>query len=1019
MRRMVGILFLSLFLNLAGIAQAGNTLPDVPTLVSVPGSAPTPPAGTLRNVGGYPSQIAGPTITPLPGGKLLVFGFDPINYGVRDEAEHPAVTLRNRWSRSHGYEFLVSSAWDALVWQPAQKAWAKIQRPPDCSGARYLHTATALPNGNVLIAGGLCDVPVFGNTGGQSPGYTKLWLWNSTTETWEAAPALNVPRIFHTATLMQDGSVLWIGGESDPALSPEGTPVLDSVETYDGKSVDRLPSLHVARARHTATLLGTGAVLVAGGIDQQGNAINSVELWDPRLRAWSVLPPLQTARYAHTATLLDDGRVMVAGGIGADGRVLDSVEFWDPATTRWSLGSPLPRPARHQAVMKLPNGNVLLVGGESRFTDASTDWALLWDKFNGTWRPAGIAKPEVADDLAYAPTLVPSDDGSVLIFAARHILQWLPVASVEPSGQPRWRSATAMAALNDGDVMVIGETDSNKWTANIWHSRDNSWTFAGDLAYRLGNYTRAVRLPTGQVMHVGLGGYDDVFCEISDIQYRHWTDCGHLSLKHRSDSPIGLETLPNGRTVLIANAADAFLYDPNTNQWTAADLEWSNQDMAYGAPVRPRHPLARLWDGAHDAWLDVSGGAAQYWGAASGHYAYNVVIGREVKNVPSRAAPPALLWDANQQQWVYVFPPGAGKMGSKVQLLPDGCAISWSPLNLFNPETGAVTALNDPGIGIQASEGSMLVLADGTAVFAGIADGGVGSGFFHRKVSCAGFAAEPENQLLMPGVFVPQAHAPGFTAAVPVPQAKAMPPRSRASLLRDYLTANPWPLRVILGVPLLYVLLRYLFLPAVRYLARRNISPRRRASLTRELPRPYAWGTRIVIYGLLALVCFPALKGFLHFRHGQAMEECKHAASACVDPHTGILQGIPELERASPDHPQPTIPCRFVGIWASRQGSLTFRITLNDDGTYWVQPNAASGLVDSAGDSGYWMVQGSHMVWRDRARPGLGPDINPILSESDGRFVLMERNGRHTQFEWIKDVAGSRCEKQDERRAAP
>jgi len=92
---------------------------------------------------------------------------------------------------------------------------------------------------------------------------------------------------------------------------------------------------------------------------------------------------------------------------------------------------------------------------------------------------------------------------------------------------------------------------------------------------------------------------------------------------------------------------------------------------------------------------------------------------------------------------------------------------------------------------------------------------------------------------------------------------------------------------------------------------------------------------------------------------------------------------------------------------------------LNDDGTYWVQPNAASGLVDSAGDSGYWMVQGSHMVWRDRARPGLGPDINPILSESDGRFVLMERNGRHTQFEWIKDVAGSRCEKQDERRAAP
>lgn len=1002
-----------LFFGLTGVAQAGNTLPNVPILVSVPTSTQTKPVGTLRNIGAYPAEIAGATITPLPGGEVLVFGFDPIGYGLRDEGGKPAVTLRNRWKRGYDYGFRVNSAWDSLVWKPERKGWTKIPLPPDCAGARYLHTATVLPDGKVLIAGGLCDVQVFGNTGGPSAGYTKLWLWNSTAETWEQAPSLNDPRIFHSATLMQDGSVLFVGGESDPTLSAAGEPVLDSVESYNGKSVTRLPSMHEARAKHTATLLGNGTVLVVGGMDREGKAIGSVELWDPLLRAWSVLPSLHTPRYAHTATLLDDGRVMVAGGIGPDGHALDSVEFWDPATTRWTIGSPLPRPARHPAAVKLPDGNVLLAGGTSQFTPDPIDWALSWDKFTDTWSPAGVAKPDDQNDLVYPPTLLPSDDGSALIFSTRHIFRWRPLADAQPSGQPAWRSVTSMVALRDGNLMVIGETDLNTWTANIWHPRDNTWTFAGGLAYQSRNYTRAVLLPSGQVMHVGLGGNNDILCELSDIEHQHWTDCGHFSLTHASDSPIGLELLSNGRVALVANAADAFLYDQNANRWDVADLEWNNQDMAYGAPIRPMHPLARLWDKVHGTWLNASGAAAEFWNGAFGHLGYEVVLGAgHVNKVPSRGAPPSLLWDPRQQQWTYAFPPGNTKMGSKVQLLPDGCALSWSPLHLFHPDTGDVTGLNDPGIGIQPAEGSMLVLADGTAVFAGIPDGGVGTGFFHRKVSCAGFALAQEDQLLMPGVFSQSPNAPHQSAASPAPPARPLPPRSRVSLLRDYLKANPWPLRAVLGVLLLYVLLRYLVLPLVRHTARRSIPRRHMATLTRELPRPYAWGVRIVIYGLLALVFVPALKGFVHFHHERTAEDCKHDASACLDPHTGILQSIPALQNASPDHSQPEIPCRFVGIWTSREGALAFRVTLKDDGTYSVQANAA-GIGDPGGYTGYWMVQANKMVWRDHARPELGPDINPILSESEGRFMLMEQDGRHTQFELIKRAASDRCKKQD------
>jgi hypothetical protein len=1013
MHRIIRAIIWMLLFSLAGMAQAGNTLPSVPTLTRVQASTPTQPAGALHDIGAYPTQVAGPTMTPLAGGKVLVFGFDPIGYSVRDEGGRPAVTLRNRWKQGYGYGFSVNSAWMPLVWKPERKGWTKIPPLPDCAGARYLHTATALPNGNVLIAGGLCDVQVFGNTGGLSAGgYTSLWLWSSTSENWETAPPLNDPRIFHSATLMQDGSVLFVGGESDPALSAADEPVLDSVERYDGKSVTRLPSLHVARARHTATLLGNGTVLVAGGMDRNGHAIDAVELWDPLLRTWSALPPLNTARYAHTAALLDDGRVMVAGGIGPDGRALNSVEFWDPATSRWSIGSPLPRAASHHAMVKLPDGNVLLVGGTSAFSPYPVDWALLWNLFTGDWRPAGTAQPDEQNDLVYPPTLVPSNDGSVLVFGTRRILRWQSSAAMQSSGQPTWRSATAMTALADGDLMVIGETDLNKWTANIWHPRDDTWTFAGGLAYQGRSYTRAVLLQTGQVMHVGLGGYNDIVCELSDIEHRHWTDCGHFSLEHLADSPVGLGVLPSGKVALVANAADAFLYDPHANQWNAEHLEWNNQDMAYGAPVRAgQHPLARLWDSEHDAWLDVSSVAAEYWSATFGHYGYEVVIDGHVRKVASRGAPPALLWDASRQQWAYVFPPGSTKMGGQAQMLPDGCALSWLPLKLFNPNTGDATALNDPGIGIQASQGSMLVLADGTAVFTGAPDGGVGTGFFRRKVSCAGLAPAQEDQWLMPAVFSPSPNAIHDTVAAPAPPAKAVPPRSRASLLWDYLQANPWPLRAVLGVLLLYVLLRYLFLPAVRYTAGRSISRRRAATLTRPLPRPYAWVTRIVIYGLLALAVVPALKGFVHFHRGQAVEECKHDASACLDPHTGILQSIPALEQASPDHPQPGIPCRFVGIWSSREGALAFRITMKDDGTYAVQPNAG-GIGDPAGYTGYWMVQGDSVVWRDRARPELGPDINPVISQSDGRFVLLEQDGRRTQFDLIKPVVSDRCKKQ-------
>ena len=70
---------------------------------------------------------------------------------------------------------------------------------------------------------------------------------------------------------------------------------------------------------HTATLLPTGKVLVAGGCRVVGSDLSSAELYDPATGTWTATGSLGTARQHHTATLLPSGKVLVAGGHNSGG----------------------------------------------------------------------------------------------------------------------------------------------------------------------------------------------------------------------------------------------------------------------------------------------------------------------------------------------------------------------------------------------------------------------------------------------------------------------------------------------------------------------------------------------------------------------------------------------------------------------------------------------------------------------------------------------------------------------------
>src|SRR6266571_2298560 len=183
------------------------------------------------------------------------------------------------------------------VWAQAPGTWARIV---DLNKARAEHTATLLPNGTVLIAGGK-------DVAGQP--LTSAEIYNPVTGVYTVLSSpLPTPVWGHTATRLNDGTVLLAGGTGDGGL-PVNAAVLYDPATDTFAALDPLST---PRARHTATLLRDGKVLIAGGTDG-ANALASLEVYDPPTRTFSLAPSaLLTPRQDHAATLLHDGRLPVA-----------------------------------------------------------------------------------------------------------------------------------------------------------------------------------------------------------------------------------------------------------------------------------------------------------------------------------------------------------------------------------------------------------------------------------------------------------------------------------------------------------------------------------------------------------------------------------------------------------------------------------------------------------------------------------------------------------------------------------
>jgi N-acetylneuraminic acid mutarotase len=319
---------------------------------------------------------------------------------------------------------------------------------------RFQHTATLLPSGSVLVTGG----------GNGAPGITAE-IYDPVAGTWQTANSMGgLPRIAHQAVLVDPDTVLVAGG----TYLPDGTTQYQVQNTAmlfdvsDGTWSATEEPMAFPRAYFTATLLGDGTVLVAGGMTNgAGTCTNTAELYDPVTGEWTATSEtMSAARCGHRATLLASGDVLVTGGAptwDAAGKV-SSAEIYDLETGTWSDATAMPFATMTHTATLLADGNVLVAGG------FLVRRAAIYDAVGGTWTE--VDAPLASHDMG-AAALLPS--GKVLVASGRLGATFEDSELFDPvtgtwmlTGRQRYYHAEQpqLTILQDGRALLTGGNPS-------------------------------------------------------------------------------------------------------------------------------------------------------------------------------------------------------------------------------------------------------------------------------------------------------------------------------------------------------------------------------------------------------------------------------------------------------------------------------------------------------------------------------------------------------------------------------
>ncbi|RKH05466.1 hypothetical protein D7X32_07800 [Corallococcus carmarthensis] len=342
------------------------------------------------------------------------------------------------------------------------------------------------------------------------------------------------------------------------ACSPESElPEEDLVSSQSSALVVSGGSLLSARYQHTATLLGNGKVLVAGGGTPSGS-YTTTELYDPATATSVAGPSMLTARRAHTATLLQDGTVLVVGGINSS--VLASAERYDPVTNTWSAAAPLPRISYGHSATLLTDGRVLVVGGVSYVTST-----YVYTPSTNTWAATGSLNAgmmgQAAVRLADGRVLV-AGGGNSTTSSSNHAEIWSPStgAWTTVASMNTGRNGHTLQLLASGLALVTGYATA----AELYDPAANTWTNTGATAVQ--HFTApSVTRPDGTILMAG-GSYNTMQVELFSPTTNTWSTVGTLA-QSRVEHPT--VALANGRVLFLGGTT----YNAQGNMQALASIE--------------------------------------------------------------------------------------------------------------------------------------------------------------------------------------------------------------------------------------------------------------------------------------------------------------------------------------------------------------------------------------------------------------------------------------------------------------
>jgi hypothetical protein len=326
--------------------------------------------------------------------------------------------------------------------------------------ARSSFSATLLNNGQVLVVGGTYRGSFV------QYGLTSAELYNPASGTFSTTGSLNTGRYGQSATLLNSGKVLIAGGANS------STGALSSAELYDPTTGTFTVTGSLSCAcGYSATLLANGTVLFTGGFDGT-NAVSTAELYDPASGTFVPTGSLKVARAGPSSTLLGNGKVLVAGGVYYTGVIpytavahnLASAELYDPATGTFTLTGSLHTARTSETATLLKNGSVLLAGGQNSGPNGGyLSSAELYNPATGKFTVTGsLNTPRI---LHRAHLL---SSGQVLIVAGNHFGSIASAELYDPTSgtfsnvaslnTPRQGHASAL--LTNGQVLAVGGYES-------------------------------------------------------------------------------------------------------------------------------------------------------------------------------------------------------------------------------------------------------------------------------------------------------------------------------------------------------------------------------------------------------------------------------------------------------------------------------------------------------------------------------------------------------------------------------